>query len=90
MSAAGIDWDQLPDAVVELVGDDQIGFRPQCDHRLVATPALVVSVRRPLVRFEVQGRAVPPKGHVEPIAAAGDPKGCSADGRRVELPAYGG
>ena len=42
-------------AVVELVGDDQIGFRPQCDHRLVATPALVVSVRRPLVRFHDGG-----------------------------------
>lgn len=31
-------------AVAELVGDDQIGFRPQRDHRLVAPPALVVSV----------------------------------------------
>ena len=54
-------------AVAELVGHDQVGFRPQRDHRLVAAPALIVGIGGLFVALD-KGGVLVDGGDAQPSA----------------------
>ena len=78
-------------AVAKLVGQHQIGFRPDRYHRLVASSAFIVRLRRRFVTLEKSSRPGPPWRCARPFAARRRAGRCAAPPRlappAIPLPA---